>query len=300
MANYQVYQVDAFTTTKFAGNPAGVVLAADTLTTTQMQQIARELNNSETAFICQPTDEHADLRVRFFTPTQEVPFCGHATIAAQYIHAWQHQLPSQTLYQQTQLATLPVTITQLAQDYAVTMTLGKIMVQPPLAIDLQQQILRALHLTTAELEPTCPLAIASAGVGKVMIGVKNQTILNQLQPDLAALKKISHQIGELGYYVFTLTADATIPVHGRMFNPAAGIAEDPVTGNANGPLGAYLIHYHLLAPNAANALIFTAKQGEQLGRPGTVQVRVDLEQGQPRQVQVTGRAVVAFQTNIEI
>lgn len=87
MANYQVYQVDAFTTTKFAGNPAGVVLAADTLTTTQMQQIARELNNSETAFICQPTDEHADLRVRFFTPTQEVPFCGHATIAAQYIHA---------------------------------------------------------------------------------------------------------------------------------------------------------------------------------------------------------------------
>lgn len=88
MKSYKVYQIDSFTRTKFRTNPAGVVPNADGLSTAQMQQIARELNNSETAFIfAPPKGANYDALVRFFTPNTEVPLCGHATIAAHYVRA---------------------------------------------------------------------------------------------------------------------------------------------------------------------------------------------------------------------
>lgn len=84
---YRIYQIDSFTKELFTGNPAGVVTNADGLSDTQMQQIARELNNSETAFIFSSNIDNYDIHVRFFTPTNEVPICGHATIAAHYARA---------------------------------------------------------------------------------------------------------------------------------------------------------------------------------------------------------------------
>jgi len=88
---YRIYQIDAFTKKRFEGNPAGVVANADGLTDLQMQAIARELNNSETAFILSPTSSDHDVWVRFFTPTTEVPLCGHATIAAHYVYSMENQ-----------------------------------------------------------------------------------------------------------------------------------------------------------------------------------------------------------------
>lgn len=74
----QIYHVDAFTSEPFRGNSAGVVLHADTLSDAQMQLIARELRHSETAFLLK--SEESDVRIRYFTPTVEVPICGHATV----------------------------------------------------------------------------------------------------------------------------------------------------------------------------------------------------------------------------
>lgn len=84
-----VYQIDSFTKEKFKGNPAGVVLNAEHMTSEEMQLIARELNNSETAFVFRPEtqEKNFDYHVRYFTPTTEVPSCGHATIAALYARA---------------------------------------------------------------------------------------------------------------------------------------------------------------------------------------------------------------------
>lgn len=81
----QVYHVDAFTSVPFRGNSAGVVLHADGLSEAQMQLIARELRHSETAFLL--TSDDSDVRIRYFTPTVEVPICGHATVAAHYVRA---------------------------------------------------------------------------------------------------------------------------------------------------------------------------------------------------------------------
>ncbi len=101
MKTIAVYQVDSFTDKKFKGNPAGVVLNADGLTHDQMLKIARELNNSETAFVFSPASDDHDVWLRYFTPKTEVPICGHATIAAHYIRAIEENMPSCMFHHKT-------------------------------------------------------------------------------------------------------------------------------------------------------------------------------------------------------
>lgn len=301
MKKYQVYQVDAFTRRKFHGNPAGVVLHADGLSTGQMQQIARELNNSETAFLFSSSSLDYDVEVRFFTPLTEVPLCGHATIAAHYVRAVAGDATEGTYIQKTKAGLLPVEVLRQADDYVIRMTQGKPEVQAPLAAAVVERIADALGIQKCDIRRDCPVAIASAGHSKVMIGIHSNRQLHALQPDLAALAAISKDIGCNGYYVFTLNPGEAVFVHGRMFAPAIGIAEDPVTGNANGPLGLYLVHYRICPDMECNQqLIFSVLQGEAIQRDGGMQVIVDIENDQPILVRIIGEAIVAFSTYIEI
>lgn len=123
---YNLYQIDSFSKEKFTGNPAGVITNADGLTDEEMQKIARELNNSETAFIFSSNNPDFDVHIRFFTPTSEVPICGHATIAAHYARAIENKLGSSRVYQKTGAGILPVDIVNENNDYRVIMTQGKI------------------------------------------------------------------------------------------------------------------------------------------------------------------------------
>jgi PhzF family phenazine biosynthesis protein len=132
-----------------------------------------------------------------------------------------------------------------------------------------------------------------------MIGIRSLDRLHSLQPDLPKLAEISRRIRCNGYYVFVMTPSDEYLVHGRMFAPAIGIAEDPVTGNANGPLGAYLVS-HRLASAADGELVFRARQGEAIGRPGVVEVSVGIEDGSPKIVRVAGQAVIVYQSILEL
>lgn len=300
MTKYRVYQVDAFTKNQFEGNPAGVVPNADGLSGAQMQSIARELNNSETAFIFSPTAPDHDVRIRFFTPTMEVPTCGHATISAHYVRAVENNLPTCTVQQRIGIGILPVDIVKEASGYKVIMTQGAVEISQPITGDNRNSILKALGLSDPDLDDRCPILTTSTGSSKVMIGIKSRDKLNSLSPDLNGLKNISRGIGSNGYFVFTLNfADNDIFSHGRMFAPAMGIPEDPVTGNANGPLGAYLVHHELLKPTG-ETVTFRGRQGEAMGRPGTVEVTVDVKAGNPVRVKVCGDATIAFKTEMEI
>lgn len=296
---YKIYQVDAFTRNKLSGNPAGVVTNADSLTDIQMQQIARELNNSETAFILHPTTDQADIRIRFFTPTTEVPICGHATIGANFARAIENNLSSQTIIQQTEAGNLPIHIEKTSDSYQITMTQGEIVVDDPLSNNIQTEILQALGITEEQRDHTCPMALASTGAPKIMIAVNNLETLDNLEPDLEALKAITPKINCNGYFVFVMTPNQTKLVHARMFSPANGIPEDPVTGNANGPLGAYLIKYNLVK-TTGDLFEFSIIQGEKIKRPGTMHVKVYLDKGKPIKIQIIGDAVIAFATTIEI
>ena len=300
MKIYRIYQIDAFTKERFKGNPAGVVANADGLSDSQMQAIARELNNAETAFIFSPTESDHDVWIRFFTPTTEVPSCGHATISAHYVRAIENKLPSCTVRQRIGIGILPVDIVKEDSDYRIVMTQGSFEISSPITGETRNDILLALNLSDADLDNRCPIQIASTGHSKVMVGIKSRQKLNSLTPDLARLMNISKTIGCNGYFAFTFDSDdSDILTHGRMFAPAIGIHEDPVTGNANGPLGAYLVHHKIL--EASNGLVtFKGKQGEAIGRPGIVTVTIEVKDGKLSKVQVGGYAIVAFKTEIDI
>jgi PhzF family phenazine biosynthesis protein len=297
---YQVYQIDAFTNQRFTGNPAGVVSNADGLTDSQMQAIARELNNSETAFILSPTASDHEVWIRFFTPTIEVPVCGHATISAHYVRAIERKLPSCTVMQKIGIGILPVEIIKQDNDYKVVMTQGKVEFSSPLAETERGEIITALGLSESNLDHRCPIQIVSTGHSKVLIGINNLGILNSLKPDLTSLARLSERIKCNGYFVFTIDPESKdILTHGRMFAPAIGIPEDPVTGNANGPLGAYIIKYELMELKNGT-LKYRAKQGEAIGREGIVEVEVEVRNGDPVQVKVGGNAIIVFKTYFEI
>jgi len=299
---YTVYQINSFTTTKFTGNPAGVVVDAHGLSDAEMLLIARELKNSETAFLFSPHEktDNYDVEVRFFTPTTEVPICGHATIAAHFVRVLEQQAqPGQTLLQKTKAGILPIEIIASGEAVKIKMTQGKIGFEP---IDprYQSEILSALGIGESEVNKNCPVEIASTGHSKVMIGINSREKLNRLAPNLTELKRISSLIKCNGYFVFTFDSDdANILAHGRMFAPAIGIDEDPVTGNANGPLGAYLVKNNLANFNG-NRFSFTAKQGEAIGRPGTMEVYVDVQENIPLKVAILGEAIPVFKTTIEL
>jgi len=298
---YRVFQVDAFTREPFAGNPAGVVLEADGLSERQMQLIARELNNSETAFIHRaPPGEDCDVHVRFFTPTREVPICGHATIATHYVLAKTTNSSSRRMLQKTGAGILPVDVVRTGSDYEIVMTQGAIELGTRIEGTPRDLLLSALRLRESDLDVRCPIQIASTGHSKVMIGIRSRSTLDGLAPDLSILSDLSNSIGCNGYFVFTFDSDdPAILVHGRMFAPAIGIAEDPVTGNANGPLGAYLVH-HRIVPHDNRLLRFVAHQGEAMGRPGAIEVRVAIRDHVPVQVQIVGNAVIALEGSLTI
>lgn len=297
---YSLYQVDAFTDQPFSGNPAGVVLDADGLTEQQMLGIARELNNSETAFVFSSDSPDYDIHVRFFTPAREVPICGHATIATHYVRALEQKLESGQVVQKTGAGILPVEIVKEEGGLRLVMTQGKFELRDPLSDELLQELLAGLHLSPTDLQEGWPIQIASTGFGKVMVPIVDAELLNHMEPDWDALCRLSEKIGCNGYFVFAPNNKPTKHLfRGRMFAPITGVREDPVTGNANGPLGGYLLHHKLVKPDNG-MLRFSVLQGEAMGRPGEITVEVREENGEPAEIKISGRAAIVFQSEITL
>jgi len=294
------YQIDSFTKEKFKGNPAGVVVNADGLNDYQMQQIARELNNSETAFLFHSDSADCDGVIRYFTPNTEVPICGHATIAAMYAKAIEEKLDSCILRFKTKIGILPFEIIKENEDYQILMTQGNFELSDIFDTTITQKMITALGLQKSDLDERCPIQIASTGHSKVMIGIKSREKLNTLSPSYNDLAQLSKEINCNGYFVFTFDSnDQDILTYGRMFAPAIGINEDPVTGNANGPLGGYLVQNNLVNFKN-NEFEFNGKQGEKIDRLGVIKVKVSIEDNQPTLIQIKGDAVIVFRAEIEI
>lgn len=297
---YSLYQVNAFTDQVFSGNPAGVVPDADGLNATQMQAIARELNNSETVFLLPPDAPDHDIRVRSFTPTVEVPYSGHATIAAHHVLAMVKQLPQKILLQKTLSGIFPVEVYPHKNDYSIMIIHEQVSFHRILQGTYKRMLMTALGVHPNDLIPNCPIQIVSTGYPKVLIPLHSRDRLRKLQPDLHALRDLSSRIQCDGFYVFTLDAEnPDVLTHGRMFAPAIGISEDPVTGNAMGPLGAYLVHYRLVSHNGYQ-LSFIAQQGDEMQRIGMARIIVDIRKEIAVQVSIVGQAVIVFKTEVAL
>jgi PhzF family phenazine biosynthesis protein len=302
----RIFQVDAFTTDRFTGNPAGVVLDADSLGDAEMLAIARELNNADTAFVLKPDGPDHDLRVRFFTPRTEASFVGHATVATHFVLSREgapalHALGAGGRLRQRQksgFVNVEVRGSGDARRIAVRQP------APPLGRQLNDRerlaVLDALALSTGDIDTRCPLRIVGGAGTRLIIGVRSTEQLKQLKPDYSRLTTLSAQLGAAGFFVFTLSHGFTgCLTESRMFCPALGIPEDPVSGNAHGLLGAYLAEQGLLPHEGATAK-FTGAQGHHVHRAGRVDVELEFSEGKLDGVWIVGQAVSIFETGMEM
>jgi len=175
---------------------------------------------------------------------------------------------------------------------------------PPMGRELNDRerlaVLDALALATDDLDPRCPLRIVGSSSTRLIIGVRSEDALKHLKPDFSRLTTLSAQLGAAGYFVFTLaTTGGNHLTESRMFCPALGISEDPVSGNAHGLLGVYLAHHGFL-PRNEQRVSFSGLQGHQLHRPGRVNVELEIREGTIEGVWIIGQAISIFETEIEI
>jgi PhzF family phenazine biosynthesis protein len=298
----RIFQVDAFTTERFTGNPAGVVLEADSLTDAEMLAIARELNNADTAFVLKPDGTDHELRVRFFTPRTEASFVGHATVATHFVLSGPGRSSGNSgrIRQRQKSGIVDIEV----RGEGATRRIAVRQPAPPLGRQLNDRerlaVLDALALSTGDIDTRCPLRIVGGAGTRLLIGVRSTEQLKQLKPDFSRLTTLSAQLGAAGFFVFTLSHN----MHGcltesRMFCPALGIPEDPVSGNAHGLLGAYLAEQGLLAQDAGTAR-FTGAQGHHLHRAGRVDVELEFTGGKLDGVWIVGQAVEIFETEMTL
>ncbi len=290
MKSTEIHVVDAFTQTPNSGNRAGVVLDAEGLTETEMQAIAAFAGYSETAFVFPADADDHQLRVRYFTPTREVPICGHATVATHFLRALCGHVEAYPLIAKTGAGNLLVELQTKGNALRVSMTQGPPVFSPPFDGAARTRLAEALRIAPEQL-CDLPVQAVSTGHSKVVVPMRHRKDLDGLRPNLEQLARISADIGCNGFFPFVLEGTRRNPVtFGRMFAPAIGIAEDPVTGNANGPTGAYLVHHDLI--DCVRSCSYCGHQGITLGKPGFVYVTV-ARQGGGLQVKIAGEAVVA-------
>lgn len=296
MRTVQVFQVDAFTDTPFTGNPAGVVLQAEQLDVAEMQAIARELNNGDTAFVLPPTADGEDLHVRFFTPRKEAPFVGHATLA---VHAVLNSREPRPLRRQGGATGVVEVRTSSPGTIAISQP------APPLGRTPSDSevddVLGLLDLRREQLDRACPPRIAGNASTRLLLGLRDVAALDAVKPHLAALATLSPRIGAQGYFLFARTGTDSEPAtEARMFCPALGIDEDPVSGNAHAMLGIYLRELGLL-PVARGPAKFVGQQGRHVGRPGRVDVAIELAgDGRAVAATISGTAAIVFETVIRL
>lgn len=272
MAVLRYLQLDVFAPRPGTGNPLGVVLEADRLSSSQMQALAAWLNLSETVFFLRPSAPGADYHIRIFTPTCELAFAGHPSVGAAWaaVTCGLVQPRDGALLQQCAAGLLPVRVSG-----------------PAGALEIQLASPPARRLaTTADAAPTALLALAAEGHAPELwdngarwwlLPLRDAAAVRSLVPGMEALRDWSIATDATGLAVF---ADDTGPGHDRVvraFCPAdaPGVPEDPVTGSANALIGAWLRQRNALP--AGDHGNYIASQGREVGRDGQVQVSVDAQ-----------------------
>jgi len=275
---HEVERWVAFSTTPEGGNPAGVVLDASGLGDDAMQAVAAEVGFSETAFLRPRGPREFD--TRYFSPAAEVPFCGHATIAAAVALA-RRDGPGEVLLR-TPAGDVPVT-TRVEADGRATATLTS--VAPHLEeldpADLDEA-LAALRWDPGELDPALPPRVAFAGARHLVLAAPTRERLARLDYDVERLRALMER-RELTT-VHLVWREAPLRFHARDPFPVGGVVEDPATGAAAAAFGGYLRALGLVEPPAR----VEVRQGEDLGRPSRLLVDVDADRPE---IRVTGDAV---------
>jgi PhzF family phenazine biosynthesis protein len=292
--SYTIRHVDAFTQTPLEGNPAAVVDGTG-LDTETMQRIALNQRLSETVYLLAPQSAKNHARIRIFTPYTELPFAGHPTIAAAHILISEGRATlgeREPLRIETGVGVIPVEAAE-----ALAIGRDKISRSGPLYTMMQAAPeFREAKASPGEIAKCVGLAAGdvlraeevSTGIFWPVAQLASLDAMMHVQPDFAALMK-----WPFGVAVFCIGAQASdADIHVRAFAPAAGVFEDPVTGSANGCIGAFIAKHRLL-PARNGEIRYVSEQGTEMGQPGRVYVRVTGAPDAPR-VHVGGHAVTVL------
>ena len=264
---------DVFTDEALAGNPLAVFTDARDLDPITMQRLARELNLSETVFVLPPQAEGADVRIRIFTPAAELQFAGHPTLGSAFVLGG--ALQAIVLRLETGAGIVPVALEREGARISFGWMEQPIPTWEPFA--REAELLAALGLEPA----TAPVEVYDNGMQNTYVGVESADALVALAPDFNALARANDR----GTACFA-------PMDGgwkvRMFAPALGVAEDPATGSAAGPLALHLARHGRIEFGDEIEIA----QGAEIGRPSTLYARVDGSSERIERVQVGGAAVI--------
>ncbi|MGV3523843.1 MAG: PhzF family phenazine biosynthesis protein [Candidatus Sericytochromatia bacterium] len=277
---YRFWMVDVFTHQRFGGNPLAVLTAAEGLTDTEMQQIAREFNFSETTFVLPPTDPSHQARFRIFTPARELPFAGHPTLGT----AWVLQQEGAKTDMILEVAAGQIPISQTADQLCFEAP------QAPHCLELAIPPAKLAALLNLHVTQLAGAAVsASCGTPYVLVPLCDHAALAQARyrPDEALLARWP---GLAEVYLYT-PPDAQGQMAARLFAPGAGIDEDPATGSAAAALAGWLLHPS--APADAQGK-WCIQQGHLMGRPSQIEASARRQQGRTR-VWIRGQVVPVAQ-----
>jgi trans-2,3-dihydro-3-hydroxyanthranilate isomerase len=269
------YVVDVFASQPLTGSPLPLLPDADGLDEAQLRAIAREFSQPETTFLLRPSRPGATVRLRSFTPAgAEVGGAGHNALGAwvwlEAAGRLNPEAPDASLAQELGGRVLPVEVVRRPGQPAV-IWMDQAPPQFGGTVGDRSALAAGLGLAEPDLAADEPAQVVSTGAAHLMVPARDRAAVDRAAPDPARLKALLHQVGGEGCYLYSrdpVAADAV--AYTRFFNPTMGIAEDPATGSAAGPLAARLAAAGQI-PHQATVVI---EQGHALGRPSRIQVEV--------------------------
>jgi trans-2,3-dihydro-3-hydroxyanthranilate isomerase len=300
MPRYHFVQADVFTATPFGGNQLAVFTDGRGLSAEEMQTLTREMNFSECTFVLPPEIPGALKRIRIFTPGTELPMAGHPTVGTTYVLVQRGDIP------------LTGDVTEAALQLGIGLVQVAIargdggagfvwMTQRPPEFGAvredREAVAAAVGITAADLADSLPIQIVSTGLPFLFVPVRSLAAIHQCRPDRAALRSLFVDDPVMVYMFTTETDSSDVQLHCRMFGPhVAEVPEDPATGAAAGPLGAYVAQYAVL-PRRPD-LHFILEQGVEMGRPSRIHVEVTTQASEFQRIRIGGQAVIVGEGHI--
>ena len=275
------YQVDVFSDKLFGGNPLAVFLKGENFKENQLQQVAKEMNLSETTFISPPSHPDADFDVRIFTPGKEIPFAGHPTLGTAFVLKHAGLIPSTKNHLLLNFKSGLVSV-YLQDDGIILMKTpkGKILK----TFSNNKEVAESLGLKVNNIDPDLPIQTVTTGFPALLVPITTLESIKEMVVDLVLLKPLLEQEKIDMVYPFTRqTFDQENSIHARGFAPFIGIPEDPGTGSVASALGFYL---HEKNPKEKD---FRIEQGYEIKRPSNIFVEIVVAEGRTNEIRVGGR-----------
>lgn len=280
----EVYVVSAFSKENKGGNKAGVVLNRPELTTEQKMEIAKELGYSETAFLT--NSDVADFRLEYFTPTDEVPLCGHATIAT--------------------FSILKILNLLEKKDYTIEAKAGilNIFIKEDGLVFMEQNVPAYYEVLKPEELEGCvrkeaisedlPIQIVSTGLRDIMLPVASLEQLDNLEPDFEAITELSKAKDVVGIHAFALSKESEVTAICRNFAPLYGNDEESATGTSNCALAGYLFRHYEKKPQ------YIFEQGYSMNEVSRIIVNLDYSEADIRSIYVGGYGYLVCQKSLMV